>query len=380
MRRIALAVAAVMMVSGLGACSAGKSNEYTLTAYFPSAISLYADSQVRVLGLPAGHVRSVKVIGTKVRVVMGIHNDIPLPKNASATIIPLSFIGERYVQLYPAWKTGQPKLEHDAVLDLDRTSVPVEPDETLAALKHLLDTIDPQATGRLVHNLALGLDGTGDDLNKAIKGLGTITETLGEKDKQVAAIIDNFDSFTATLAGRDETLGRVLDNFARTTDALAKERTAIQALLTSLASLSTDGLDLLQEHGAKLDRDIGVLSRELRLVGAHIDQVDKLLAAGPILVAGKDLDGKAGLAAAYDKNLHAIDLRALVTPNVAQVFNALGLPTTLVCEPVTTQCSIPGTPLYLPPDLPAITPVPSGAAKHKSPVGGLIHSISSVFG
>ena len=379
--RLAVVLAAVLAVSGLGACSGGGGG-YTITADFPSAISLYSNSQVRVLGLPAGHVRSVKVIGTKVRVVMSIRDDIPLPKNASATIIPLSFIGERYVQLYPAWKEGQPKLEHDAVLGLDRTSVPVEPDETLAALKHLLDTIDPHATGQLVHNLALGLDGTGEDLNKAIAGLGTITETLGEKDKQVAAIIDNFDRFTATLATRDQTLGRVLDTFARTTDALAKERTALQSLLSSLASLSSNGLDLIKEHGAKLDHDIGVLSRELRLVGAHIDQVDKLLAAGPLLVAGKDLDGKSGLAASYDKNAHAIDLRALVTPNVAQVFNALGLPTTLVCEPVTTQCSIPGTPLEVPPDgLPAVTPLPSNAAKHKSGgVGGLIRSISSVFG
>ncbi|HVV37660.1 MAG TPA: MCE family protein [Acidimicrobiales bacterium] len=378
MRRLAGFLAAALVVTGLGACGPGGPDEYTVTAYFTSAISLYSASQVRVLGLPAGHVKSVKVVGDKVRVVLRIHDDIPLPKDASATIIPLSFIGERYVQLYPAWKEGEPTLPHGAVLDLDRTSVPVEPDETLAALKHLLDTIDPQATGKLVHNLALGLDGTGDDLNKAIAGLGTITETLGEKDQQVASIIDNFDRFTATLADRDQTLGRVLDNFATTTDALAKERTAIQSLLASLASLSTNGLDLLKEHGTKLDHDITVLSRELRLVGAHIDQVDKLLAAGPILVAGKNLDGKAGLAASYDKNLHALDLRTLVTPDVAQVFNALGLPTTLVCEPVTTQCSLPGTGLSIPPDLPP-TPLTSGP-KHKSVVRGVIDSISAVFG
>jgi hypothetical protein len=137
---------------------------------------------------------------------------------------------------------------------------------------------------------------------------------------------------------------------------------------------------LLQEHGAKLDHDITVLSRTLRLVGTHIDQVDKLLQAGPVFVAGKNLDGKSGIAASYDKNLHAIDLRALVTPNVAQVFQALGLPTTLVCVPVTVQCQIPGTPLAVPPDLPSIQPLPSNAKQHKSKVGGLIRSISSVFG
>ena len=158
------------------------------------------------------------------RVVLSVPNDIPLPADVNATIIPLSLVGERYVQLFPAWKAGQPRLKPNAVIPLSRTSVPVEPDEALAALKHLLDSIDPQATGKLITNLAAGLDGTGEDLNAALKGLGTITETLGDKDEKVGAIIDHFDRLTATLASRDQTLGRVLDAFAVTTDALADER------------------------------------------------------------------------------------------------------------------------------------------------------------
>lgn len=381
-RALGVVLAAALATSGLGACSGEGGGSYKVTAYFSSAISLYPDSQVRVLGLRAGKVRSIKIIDTQVRVVMSIPNDIPLPANVEATIIPLSFIGERYVQFFPAWKEGLPRLKPNAVLPLARTSVPVEPDETLAALKHLLESIDPQATGKFVSNLAAGLDGTGEDLNRALAGLGTITETLGAKDTQVAAIIDHLDRITATLATRDQTLGRVLDAFARTTDALAQERTSIEALLASLASLSTDGLDLMKEHGARLDHDLTTLSRTLRLVNAHVDQLDKLLAAAPIMVAGADLDGKTGLAAAYNRNLHAIDLRGLVTPNVAQAFNALGLPTTLICEPVTTSCPIPGTDIYVPPQLPAVQPVPAAAEapKKRGRLGGLIRSISAVFG
>jgi phospholipid/cholesterol/gamma-HCH transport system substrate-binding protein len=385
MRRLSLSLVLALLLAagGLGACGGG-GGSYKLTADFSSAISLYKDSQVRVLGLRAGSVRSIKVIGTRVRVVMSIPNDIPLPANVEATIIPLSFIGERYVQLFPAWKEGQPKLKPNSVLPLSRTSVPVEPDETLAALKHLLESIDPTATGKLVSNLAAGLDGTGEDLNRALAGLGTITETLGAKDAQVAAIIDHFDRLTATLATREQTLGRVLDAFARTTDALAQERTSIEALLASLASLSNDGLDLIKEHGARLDQDLTTLSRTLRLVNVHVDQLDKLIAAAPIMVAGAELDGKTGLAAAYNRTLHAIDLRGLVTPNIAQAFNALGLPTTLICEPATTSCPIPGTDIYVPPDLPTVQPVPASQAPKSAPkrsrLGGLIRSISAVFG
>ena len=57
LRRVVCAVIGAALLAsglGLGACSSGGS--YEVTAFFPSAISLYTHSQVRVLGLPAGHV------------------------------------------------------------------------------------------------------------------------------------------------------------------------------------------------------------------------------------------------------------------------------------------------------------------------------------
>lgn len=390
-RAVAAAIVAVMFgATGLAGCSTG-GGSYKVTAWFTSAISLYPDSQVRVLGLPAGHVDSIKVEGTRVRVIMSIPNDIPLPADVQATIIPLSFIGERYVQLSPSWKQGQSKLRPNSVIPLERTSVPVEPDEALAALKHLLDAIDPTATGRLVTNLAKDLDGTGEDINAALEGLGTITETLGAKDAEIGAIIDHFDNLTATLATRDATLGRVLDAFARTTDALAQERVSIQSLLASLASLTTNGLQLVGKHRVQLDKDLTVLSRTLRLVGDNMDQLDKILSSAPILTAGANLDGKSGLAAAYNKELHALDLRGIVTPAISQAFLALGIPV-VICEPVTTTCQLPGGG-QLPPDLPDLNLVPSAGARvtpkpatkptvtrKGGGVGGLIRAISGVFG
>src|SRR5207249_3449771 len=144
-------VAIVLAASGLAACSGGGGGGgYELTAYFDKAISLYPQSSVKVLGLPAGRVKSVKVVGTSVRVRMRINNDVPVPADVKASIVPLSLIGERYVQLFPAWTTGVPRAKSGAVIPLERTSIPVEPDEALAAIKHLLDRLDPQATGRLV--------------------------------------------------------------------------------------------------------------------------------------------------------------------------------------------------------------------------------------
>jgi phospholipid/cholesterol/gamma-HCH transport system substrate-binding protein len=342
MRRVWVATAVAVMFTGLAGCGgSGGSSGYLLTAYFDKAISLYPQSSVKVLGLPAGRVTSVKVEGNRVRVRLRMNNDVPVPADVHATIVPLSLIGERYVQLFPAWTHGTRRAPAGGVIPIERTSIPVEPDEALAAVKHLLDTLDPHATGRLVKNLGDDLRGTGPDLNGALKGLGDITAALADKDQQLVAIVDHFDKFTATLRTREVALGKVMDGFAQTTGLLADERRAIEGLIKNLASVASTGLDLTSEHAAKLDRDLTVLTRTLQSANTNIDGVRNLLDALPLLVAGPDLDGTRGLAGAWDPDFHHIDLRNSVSPTVAQLFQVLGLPANVVCTPVDVNCVLP---------------------------------------
>ena len=336
-------VTATLLLAVLGASSLAACNQpggdMKLTAYFPRAVSLYPHSSVRVLGLPAGRVTDVGVEGTRVRVEMSLDESIPIPRDVRATLVPLSLIGERYIQLAPAWKEGQPRAESGTVLDLDRTSVPVEPDEALAALKEFLDTLDPNATGKLVQNLAEDLEGSGANLNSALEGIADLTTTFAEKDEELVRIIEHFDDFTVTLRTREAQLGRVMDDFATTTSLLAQERRNIEALVSNLADLSRLGFDLVSEHSTRLDRDLTVLTRLLKSVEANIDTVVTLLDSTPILVAGEDLDGKdEGLGAAWDPAYQHLDLRTQISPIVASLFDAIGLPALTVCLPIDVGC------------------------------------------
>jgi phospholipid/cholesterol/gamma-HCH transport system substrate-binding protein len=341
-RAIATAALVAIASSGLAACSTGTGGGgYAVTAYFPKAISLYNSSSVKVLGLPAGKVTSVKVIGTRVRVKMRINDSVPLPADVNAALVPLSLIGERYVQLFPAWVHGQARLPGGSVIPEARTSIPVEPDEALAAVKHLLDALDPQATGRLVKNLGDDLQGTGADINGALKGIADVTTSFAAKDDDLVAIIDHFDQFTSTLRTREAALGKVLDGFADTTSLLADERQAIQDLVKNLASVSTTGLDLTSEHAAKLDRDLTILTRVLQSAKQNIGGVRNLLDAAPLLVAGPNLDGTRGLAGAWNPETHALDLRDAASPDAAQLFQALGIPINILCLPIDVNCVVP---------------------------------------
>jgi phospholipid/cholesterol/gamma-HCH transport system substrate-binding protein len=343
----AVGLAAVMLCGSCSVVGGGKS--YNVTAYFPKAVSLYKLSKVQVLGLPAGTVTNIEVVGTQVKVSMDIKDSINLPAGVDATIVPQSLIGERYVQLFPAWTEGQPRAAPGEIIPLERTSVPVEPDEALAALKKFLDTLDPKATGRLVTNAAQDLRGNGQNLNDAVKGLAQLSSTLADKDQQLADIVDHFDQFTATLSTRESQLGKVMDQFAIATKLLADERDQVEGLVKGLGQVSKDGLDLVSVHRVQLGQDLDTLTRLLESLNANMDSVRQLLSAGPELVAGNDLTGKhGGLAAAYDPKYHHLDLRSELSPTAAQVFGALGLPT--ICLPIDVSCtpSGPSSPVPLP--------------------------------
>jgi phospholipid/cholesterol/gamma-HCH transport system substrate-binding protein len=332
---VALALVAALAATGCSVIGGG-GDSYTVTAFFPRAVALYASSDVRVLGLKSGSIKKVQVEGSTVRVVLSIDENVPLPRDVQAQIVPQSLIGERYVQLFPAWTEGDAKLADGATIPLTRTAVPVEPDEALAALKEFLDSLDPKATGRLVKNLADDLRGGGGTLNDALKNLAGLTTTLAEKSDTIGRIIDQFDDFTATIATRERVLARVLDDFAELTGALADERRAVENVVRGLGQVASDGVDLVSEHGAALDRDLTVVTRVLQSAVANLDSVRQLLDSGPLLVRG--------LHDAYNPEFRRVELRQSTSPTVAQAFTkilgplGIALPGNIICLPIDVQC------------------------------------------
>lgn len=330
-RRLLAAAVACCSLPALTGCGlvGGGDDSYTLTAYFDRAVSVFPSSDVRVLGLPAGSVSDVIVDGDRVRVDMEIPSSIEIPADATAQIIPQSLIGERYIQISPAFTEGMTPIEDGAVIE--KTVIPVEPDEALAAIKEFLDSLDPDGIGALVTNLDEDLRDNGQALNGALGSLSQLVETFAEKDDALLRIVDSFDTLTATLSTREQQLGEVLDAFSAASQVLADERQSIEELVSGLADLSTNGLALIGEHSGALRTDIETLTEAASAIDTNLTAVTQLLAAGPQL--------SAGIIGAYNPELRALDLRNNFSPLVTEVlgiFDFLGLPT--VCLPVLQEC------------------------------------------
>ena len=370
-RRFALGALAALVAATVPACGlVGGGDTYQLTAFFDRAVSVFPSSDVRVLGLPAGSVADVEIDGDQVRVDMRIPADIKIPKDATAQIVPQSLIGERYIQISPAFRDGMTAAEDGDVLE--KTVIPVEPDEALAALKEFLDSLDPEGIGDLVTNLEEDLRGNGPALNSALGSLSQLVETFAENDDVLVRIVDSFDRLTATLATREQQLGEVMDAFAEASQVLADERQGIEDLIGGLADLSANGLALVGEHASALRTDIETLAEAAATIDANLSSVEQLLASGPQLTAG--------IIGAYNEELRAIDLRNNFSPLITELadlaLSQLGLPP--LCFPVLQTCPVsgaaaaPATPAVIDP---ATTPVSSllqllGAPTEAPPASG----------
>jgi len=336
-RAVTTGLVAVALTLALAACSSvpivgGGGDTYDMVAYFPRAVSVFPSSDVRILGLPAGSVSDVVIEGNQVRIEMKIPSDIKVPADGFAQIVPQSLIGERYIQLSPAFKDGMKAAEDGHVIDLDHTITPVEPDEALAALKEFVDSLDPDGLGRLVTNLDEDLEGNGSALNDTLRSLSDLVSTFAEKDDALARIVESFDRLTATLVTRDQQLGEVLDAFAEASQVLADERQGIEDLVGGLATLSQEGLALVGEHATELRTDITTLTDAAAVIDANLASVDQLLDAGGLL--------SAGLVQAFDPTTRSISLRNNFSPLVPELVELLlgQLGLSAACLPTLGSC------------------------------------------
>lgn len=321
MRRCLTAViSALVAASALAACGAD-GDTYDLTARFPSAVALYEDSDVLVMGVPVGSVESVTVDGDSILVDMKIRNGVPLPADVIASIHPSSLIGERNVILSPAWKPGDETLPEGTELAENRTRVPVEPDDALQSITDLLSALEPDSVARLFEEGSQALDGNGATINSTLLQLSQLIPYLAEQDDELVAISADVNALADVVRARDDEIGTMLDNFATVATALAAERDQIISFVENLASLARQGQILLTAYETTLPESLDVLGSVALTVQANASSVAELL---------QSFDGfGTGVVEAYDPVHHTLRAKIYIQQSLMKPFEdllgALGL-------------------------------------------------------
>ena len=222
----------------------------TITAVFTSATAIYPGDEVRVAGVKVGTIKAIEPQGTTARMTLAVDRTVPIPADARAVIVSQNLVGSRYVQLAPAFgadgDTSRPTLPDGAVIDTDRTAVPVEWDQIKTQLMRLSTDLGPSAgvstssVGRFIDSAATALDGNGDKLRETIRQLSGLSRTLAEGSGDISGIITNLQTFVTVLRDSNVQIVQFQDRLATVSSVLDGSRSDLDAALTNLSSAVVD--------------------------------------------------------------------------------------------------------------------------------------------
>lgn len=221
-----------------------------ITAYFTSATAIYPGDDVRISGVKVGTVKAIEPQGTKAKMTLAVERGTPIPADASAVIVSQNLVGARFVQLAPAYgldgDTSGPTMRDGAVIDLDRTAVPVEWDEVKAQLTRLATDLGPSSgvstssVGRFIDSTATALDGNGDKLRETIKQLSGLSRILADGSGNIVDVIGNLQTFVTALRDSSDQIVSFQGRLATVSSVLNDSRSDLDGALTNLSGAVVD--------------------------------------------------------------------------------------------------------------------------------------------
>lgn len=209
-----------------------------ISARFDNAIGVVKDAPVMMAGIEIGHVESLDVENGRAHLKLTIHPDVTIHSDAHAGIRSKSLLGEKYIAIDKGSESLPQLQDGDEIMD---THTPVDLDEVLNHLAPVLTKLDPEDLNTLVHTVAVGLRGRGEELGKIISGTSVLMETFSNKKDSVVRIVDNLDGFSGRANQLLATNGPAIDRLVRNLDATAITlKTDVPELTRNLNNVTQD--------------------------------------------------------------------------------------------------------------------------------------------
>jgi phospholipid/cholesterol/gamma-HCH transport system substrate-binding protein len=335
LKRIVVPLIVVALLVAAAFTWFGGSQTKTLTAHFPRTVSIYEGSDVRVLGVPIGHVDTVTPSGTDVVVTMSYDAKVKIPADAAAVIVSPSIVGDRFIQLTPVY-TGGEVMRTGATLDADSTGVPLELDQIYQSLDDLTVALGPNGANAkgaltdLLETTAANFGGQGAKFHQTIQDFSQLTGTLDDNKEELFGSAQALEGFLRTLANNDQTVRRFNRSLASVSTMLSGERDELAASLRHLAVAMEQVSGFVKENRELLGSNIKGLNRVAKVLVKQRNALDEILSAGPVALNN--------LALTYNPQAGTLDTRANLQMIGDQITSD---PATFLCG-IVNQANKPG--------------------------------------
>lgn len=235
-------------------------------------LALPARADVKIRGVIVGEVLEATAAETRdsgAQLLLGLYPDSvdTIPANVTASIVPKTLFGEKYVSLIVP---DQPDSQHIEAGDtITKTVVATEVEEVLNDLYPLLTTVQPADLNMTLNAVATALEGRGDQLGE---NLETVDSYLKRLNPQIPELVEDL-RLTAEVSDTYSDIlpqvGTILENTITTTGTLQGREQQLNALFDDVASLSATTQTFLDENGDELVRLSDVSAQQLEVLARY---------------------------------------------------------------------------------------------------------------
>lgn len=249
-----------------------------ISARFDNAIGVVKDAPVMMAGIEVGHVESLDVENGRAHLKLTLHPDVVIHQDAQAGIRAKSLLGEKYIAIDKGSENLPTMQDGDEILN---THTPVDLDEVLNHLAPVLTKLDPEDLNTLVHTIAVGLKGRGEELGKLIEGSSVLLSTFADKKDSVVRIVDNLDGFSGRANQLLANNGPAIDRLVRNLDATAITlKSDVPELTRNLNSVTQDVQQItgpFKKNASKLASDVDRIADNAARFTNALDQHPNLV-------------------------------------------------------------------------------------------------------
>lgn len=287
--RLGLAGALVaLLVCGLIAVVAdgSKSSRMHVVAYFDNSNGIYAGDDVVLLGVPVGRITRIQPEPQRARIEFWVDAKYPIPADASAVILSPQLVTSRAIQLSPPYEGGA-KLTDGAVIEQDRTAVPMEWDDFRDQLERLTQYLAPtepgglSPLGSLIDTAANNLSGQGGNIRASIVELSQSLSALGDHSEDAFTTLRNLSNLVTALRSSTELMAALNVNLAAVSGLLADEPEEIGQALRDVDAAVGEVTGFLSENRESVTTASEKLASISTALVESRDDVEQVLHVGP---------------------------------------------------------------------------------------------------
>ena len=265
--------------------NAGFGEQLTYRAQFTDVAGLVDGDEVRIAGVRVGQVVGIGLSDETDRPVaevqLEVGGDVPLPAAVEATIRYRNLVGQRYIALTEGEGSSGETLDPGAVIPLARTTPALDLTVLFGGFQPLLQALSPADVNRVSFEIIQVFQGEGGTMESLLTHVGSLTNSLADRDDVIGSVIDNLTTVMGTLAARDQQLSDLVVSLQQFVTGLAGDREAIFDSLQTIDELAVSTSGFLEEARAPLSADIQALGDLSGNLADSGDLVERFLQTAP---------------------------------------------------------------------------------------------------